>query len=233
MRGYARWVDARLCPVESGPVAGVAILLDMTDPLNEVQHGRLRGVLDRWIDAAEANTLIAVGAVRADAEERGEDFALCKPLEGADVNELYRNPRFIEERYKQRFLEPFEEMVDDMLAGPTADRSPIMESLQALLVETPGFADATYPRHVVVVSDLLQHSDAFSFYRGGDWRRFEGSSHVRRLAGLLKGVDVTICCVPRIGTGVDMNLVEDFWVNYFERAGVNSIFGNECVLGDL
>ena len=88
--------------------------------------------------------------------ERDADFARCKPATGEKANELYQNPRMIEERYRKEFLEPFEAIVSMMLDSPAADRSPIMESLQALLVGTPGFVDASWPRRVIVVSDLIQ-----------------------------------------------------------------------------
>lgn len=84
-------VDDRLCPKASGPAAGLAVLLDLTDSLNPVQHKRLRGLLDKRIADARQGTLIAVGAVRADASKRDADFARCKPATGEKANELYQN----------------------------------------------------------------------------------------------------------------------------------------------
>ena len=45
-------VDERLCPKTSGSAAGLAVLLDLTDSLNPVQHKRLRGLLDSRIEDA-------------------------------------------------------------------------------------------------------------------------------------------------------------------------------------
>ena len=226
-------VDDRLCPKNSGPVAGLAVLLDLTDALNPVQHKRLRGLLDKRIADAEQGTLIAVGAVRADASERDADFARCKPATGEKANELYQNPRLIEERYRKEFLEPFEAIVSAMLDSPAANRSPIMESLQALLVSAPGFVDASYPRRVIIVSDLIQNSEAFSFYRGDSWRRFVRSQDAERLAGRLRGVEVEICRIPRPGAKIDKAAVDDFWVNYLDRAAASRILTSTCPLGDL
>ena len=226
-------VDEWLCPKISGPAAGLAVLLDLTDPLNPVQHKRLDGLLDKRIADAKQKTLIAVGAVRAAAGERGAGFARCKPLEGEEADDLYQNPRMIEDRYRKEFLEPLGTIVAAMLESPAADRSAIMESLQALLVSTPGFVDATYPRRVIVVSDLIQNSETFSFYRGDTWQRFIRSPDALRLAGRLEGVEVEICRVPRPGAGVDMKQVDNFWVNYFSRAGASSVRTSTCPLGDL
>lgn len=226
-------VDERLCPKAAGPAAGLAVLLDLTDSLNPVQHKRLQGLLDKRIADAGQGTLIAVGAVRADASERDADFARCKPATGEKANELYQNPRLIEERYRKEFLEPFGAIVSTMLDSPAADRSPIMESLQALLVSAPGFVDASYLRRVIIVSDLIQNSEAFSFYRGDRWRRFVRSQDAERLAGRLQGVEVEICRIPRPGSRVDRTAVDNFWVNYFDRAGASRILTSTCPLGDL
>ncbi len=222
-----------LCPTKSGPVAGLAVLLDLTDPLKNVQTERLRGILDRRIAEAIPNTLIAVGAVHADASARGADFALCKPESGERANEIYQNPRMIAEQYRKKFRLPFDKILERMLRSPKADSSPIMESLQALLVGTPGFVDAKYPRRVIIVSDLLQHSAAFSFYRRDRWATFVRSPNAQRLAGRLNGVVVEICRVPRPNARIKKAEVDDFWVNYFERAGASRVFASTCPLGDL
>jgi len=224
-------VDERLCPKISGPAEGLVIFLDITDPLNPIQHDRLTGLLEDRIKAAKQSTLIAVGAVRAGSEDRGADFALCKPLD--EGNEIYQNPEMIEKRYRKEFLDPFNAIVSEMLSSPMANRSPIMESLQALLVTTPGFVDAEYLRRVIVVSDLLQHSDAFSFYRGDNWESFMRSSNAERLAGRLRDAEVEICHIPRPGANVNRREVDDFWNRYFNRAGVSRVRTSTCPLGDL
>ncbi len=220
-----------LCPKETGPVAGVVILLDLTDPLSPTQHARLRGILEAALAEAEANTLFAVGAVRTDPTRRGAEFKLCKPLEGKEANELYQNSRLVQDRYRKEFKRPLDSVLEEMLAAEAANRSPIMESLQALLASTPGFLDAEYPRRVLIVSDLLQHSAAFSFYRGGSWRTFIRSSESRRQARNMTGIDVEIYRMPRSNTKIDIADVEDFWVNYFDRANVQSL--STRPLGDL
>ncbi len=226
-------VDEWLCPDNSGPTAGLAVLLDLTESLNSVQHERLRGVLEDRIANAQQGTLIAVGAVREKDDDRGTEFARCKPMEGQQANDVYQNPRIIEERYNENFLEPFQAILTDMLDRPEENASPIMESLQSLLVSIPTFVDAEYPRRVIIVSDLLQHSEAFSLYRGDTWRRFIQSVNAPRVAGRLMDVTVEICRIPRPNAAVDDSQADNFWINYFDRAGVQRIVTSSCDLGDL
>ena len=223
--------ETTLCPKETGPVASIAVLLDLTDPLSKIQHTRLRGILEATIAGAKANTLFAVGAVRTDPVRRGAEFKLCKPLEGKEANELYQNPGLIQKRYRKEFKGPLDSVLEEMLATNAADRSPIMESLQALLASTPGFLDAKYPRRILIVSDLFENSAAFSFFRGGTWQTFVRSPDFRRLAKNMNGIDIEIHRLPRSSAKVDNADVEDFWVNYFDQAGVRKL--STRWLGDL
>ncbi len=191
----------------------------------------MRSILEKEVSGARQNTLIAVGAVRPDPGERGVDFALCKPLEGSAASQLYQNPRLVAEKYEKDFRQPFAASLEKMLKTERANRSPIMESLQAALAATPGFVDAEYPRRVIIVSDLLQHSAVFSFYRRETWRKFQRSRDFARLARTLRGVDVQILRLPRPKAKIDPAEVGDFWANYFDQAGARSV--RSRMLGDL
>lgn len=219
-----------LCP-KTGPEAGIVILLDLTDRIGATQQARLRDLLEKKIADARQNTLIAVGAVGSAPAERGVDFALCKPMEESAANKLYQNPRLVAESYEKRFQRPLKASLEKMLIFRSAERSPIMESLQAALASTPGFLDAAYSRRVLIVSDLLQHSAAFSFYRGDTWRKFQRSRNFARLARSLHGVDVEILRLPRPEAKIDSAEVEDFWANYFDQAGARRV--RSRMLGDL
>ena len=219
-----------LCP-KTGPEAGLVILFDMTDRIGSTQHVRLRDILKNEVANARQNTLIAVGAVRLQPAGRGVDFALCKPLEGTAANKLYQNPRLVAERYEKGFRQPFATNLEKMLTADGADRSPIMESLQAVLAATPGFLDAAYVRRVLIISDLLQHSAVFSFYRGDTWRKFQRSRNFARLARSLQGVDVEILRLPRPEAKIDSEEVGNFWANYFDQAGARRV--RSRMIGDL
>ena len=146
--------------------------------------------------------------------------------------EWTRNPTQLDRRFAAGFLAPFEAELAGMMDTREASQSPIMEGLQALLAGT-GAAGVKVkgPRRIVIVSDLLQHSEALSFYRGEDWESFRASPDFARLAKNLDAAEVTILRVPRPGAKVDGAAVDDFWVRYLDAQGAGRV--DVEPLGDL
>jgi hypothetical protein len=214
-------VDAdTLCPTSTGPIAAVIILFDLTDPLVSAQSSQLVQYLEREFDDAAVGTQFTMGVVSEDPAEWGATAPLCKPRTEKDVSALTQNLTMVKERYEQRFRLPLEANIRSMISASGANSSPIMESLQALISDTPGFLTFTGPRRVIVVSDLLQNSDAMSFYRGDDWKSFSSSPEFARISRTLDSAEVTIFSVPREVEKIkDPTAVEDFWLRYFELQG--------------
>ena len=211
--------ETTLCP-SRGLSNATAILLDLTDPLNMTQQARLRSIIDRLIEESSTNTMIALGVVSEDPSRWGSMFAKCRPAKGEDASQLYENPTLIAQRYRQEFREPIDRLLDGLLQGDSENRSPIMEALQSLIAGIKEFTQLDSRRKVVIVSDMLQHSDSLSFYRGQGWDYFAQEQGELRLAKSLTGVEVEIWRIPRGGANVPDNaLVEDFWVRYFDRQG--------------
>ena len=221
-----------LCPIDIGPTGYIVVLLDLTDTLSQSQASKLRQELDWEFQRAETGTMISAGVVSADPINWGTKIAICKPLQGHEANELYQNPTLIEERYNDGFLSRIETTIQSMMKSKTENRSPIMESLQAVISETPGFATSHDRKRIIVVSDLLQHSDVISFYRGQYWDHFASSPQYSRLSKNLDGVEVIIIYLPRPEARISNRAaVDDFWVRYFDRQGASQV--RTRPLGDL
>ncbi|CAM3292178.1 hypothetical protein SAMN04488021_1114 [Paracoccus aminovorans] len=220
-----------LCPV-AGPKAMTAILIDVTDELAPVQAAKLRALVRQRIDAAEVGTEFSLGMVSDDMGRLGSQVALCKPHSGHDVSAINQNLRIVSARYDDDFIKPFNSMFDRMIAASQAKQSPIMEGVQALVSETPGFLTFQGPRRLIVVSDLLQHSGAMSFYRGENWKSFSASRAAQRLSESLGGVEVELFLIPRPADWKgDPAVLEDFWVRYFDHQGASA--PRVTRLGDL
>lgn len=221
--------EATLCEGETADHVTI-VLLDLTDPLSRTQASRLKTMLDQEIDRSPTDTMMSIGVVSEDAEEWGSRFAKCKPPTGDQANALYQNPRQIADRYRSEFRQPLENTLSDMIRASEADSSPIMEALQALVADTPFFSTTSGSRQVIVISDMLQHSETLSAYRGQGWDYFQKTGASDRLAANLADVDVRIIQIPR-QTNANTSLSEDFWVRYFDKQGSN--LPEVSILGDL
>lgn len=209
------------CPA-AGAVASTIILFDVTDPLAPAQSKQLQQYLEREFTAAAVGTQFTMGIVSEDDAQWGATAPLCKPPSPDDVSALTQNVTLVKERYDERFLAPMHSNLADMITATGSSRSPIMEALQSLAAETPGFLTFSGPRKVILISDLLQHSDAMSFYKGNDWESFANSADFERLGRTLSGAKVEIFSVPRKVEGIrDPAMVEDFWMRYFDLQGAD------------
>ena len=211
--------DKTLCH-SGGPLNATVILLDLTDPLSATQQARLKSILGNEVAGSSVDTMIAIGVVSEDPAKWGARFAKCKPATGEDANGLYENPTIIAERYTREFTFPIQNTLHSMLTGESENQSPIMEALQSLISETPDFSKAMGHRKIIIVSDMLQHSDNLSFYRGQGWDFFAKQNGSQRLAGNLSGVIVEVLRIPRTGGKTpSAEITEDFWARYFDRQG--------------
>ena len=223
--------EATFCPA-TGATGELAILLDITDPLGATQLLTLRSELERMVVDSPRGTLVSLGRVSDQPGELGAAYALCRPMTGAEGGEWIRNPTQLDQKFQERFLKPFQAELSGMLDASEAKQSPIMEGLQALLAGTAATgARVEGPRRIVVASDLIQNSDAMSFYRGNDWASFKASPAFARLAKNLDGAEVTIFRVPRQNAKVDAAAVDDFWVRYLDAQGAHEVHVEP--LGDL
>lgn len=218
-----------LCP-DTGPKAQMAILLDMTDPVSASQLSAARSLIEREIDRASPGTRISLALVSPDPSVQGRvQLSRCKPRTGQDADELYENPAMIAARYRDGFVAPLDQALRGLLSAKGSDTSPIMESIQAFISDAPGFRVFEGPRKLVIFSDLMQHGELMSFYRGQTWRDLEKSGATARFAHSLTGAEVVILRIPR--PNAPTADVDDFWSRYFDVQGAASV--KLHVVGDL
>lgn len=216
------------CPAEKDIPAQVTILIDQTDALNDTQ---VRSVKAKILDLIIGNKPLGLpglpkyGRVELYEMTGSVDVAkpilrLCNPGDGSDVSELTGNPVLAERRWRQRFEEPFNEALDRTLLIGEADNSPILETLQAVNIETTGgLRNSTRLewRRLVIVSDMLQHTD-FTLYKGiPKVTDFTKTEYFRKVYSDLSGSGVTVLLLRRPAQ-VDLGAqkFQDFWANLFD-----------------
>ena len=97
---------------------------------------------------------------------------------------------------------------------------------------------------LLVVSDMMEHSDVTSFYKAGDIRTIDSEVEMRKVEesgveAVFPGTAAYVIGAGYIGTGKyrsakTLRAVEDFWRLYIERAGGRlETFGTPSMFGDI
>lgn len=153
--------DEDLCPY-SCPVPGrVMVLLDPSDTVASVPIRDARNKLGQDLAALDPLTELRIYTVGNAG--RGETirprFQMCVPVDP----EGGHNPDLFRQNY-DRYHRELDTVFATVFREPSDTISPIVEAVQAVTVDVAG-AGRTGFRHVVFVSDMVQHSTELSFFR--------------------------------------------------------------------
>jgi len=165
-RGNKALDDETLCP--STPSSITVLLVDVTDPMTTAQRQDFRNQLNRLKNSIPRYGKLVVTKVDSSSSELLQPVIVrCNPGTAKDVDEWNGDPRGVQKRHDEGFVAPLDEAFAGLTNASAADRSPIFESVQSVtLTELAGPDVADLPRKLVLVSDLLQNTDAISFYSG-------------------------------------------------------------------
>lgn len=205
------------CPSEGGyPV--VRILVDKTDPWDAQGSARLEKIIRRIKEDLAISERLSISVL----DESGSEvptpvFDMCNPGRGDQANPLYKNPRRIHEKFEALFDRPLEAMLVDILKPGTAPRSPLMGAIR-------NFPAAGGSDRLVIVSDLMQNSEQFSFYR--DNRGFPGRTEAQALDGLQSQyASITVYFIERPSLPREgRERVMAFWKQYLGQMTPQVIF---------
>ena len=207
----------------------VALVIDKTDLYSPEQAARIEALV------LENRDRLAIGErlTLFELDARGElvntdDFSLCNPGRGDQINPLYRNPQRVEARYQALFEEPLQAALADLVEPKESPSSPIIESLARLAV-TENFDPETPGRRIVLVSDMLQNSELFTVYGRGrgplETRLPDPRDVARQVEGevgdALAGVTVEVYLIPRSGWAREQEtVIRAYWSEVFRQLGV-------------
>ena len=166
--------DDRLCPKDTGPVGATVLLLDTSDPLTPKHRAELERLAGQIASEHAGRMGIAPGELLAVYELTQDPGApkqlteVCRPFKNPK-DRTWRDDIHRGRRFDERDWESFE----DALASGFPEResapqptSPLLETIAVLAARhVPGKrGDERFKVHLVVFSDLLQHSPRFSHY---------------------------------------------------------------------
>lgn len=173
-------------------------IIDTSDPLTPAQGEALR-IRFRHLAQFELpeNALLTVWGLG----DFGKDgllvrlFSLHNP--GREANWFDHDPEQVAADFDRLFGDPLAAVAESLTTTRHSAVSPILESVQDV-GEQPEFADATGPRRVLIVSDMLQNTKRFSTYRDGyDYSALLQSPACHALRADLRGATVEVIYLPR------------------------------------
>ena len=166
--------DDRLCPKDTGPVGATVLLLDTSDPLTPKHRAELERLAGHIASEHAGRMGIAPGELLAIYELTQDPGA---PKQLIQVCRPFKNPKdrtWRDDIHQGRsFAEQDWDRFEDALASAFPEResepqptSPLLETITVLAARhIPGKrGDEEFKVHLVVFSDLLQHTPRFSHY---------------------------------------------------------------------
>ncbi|MXX62833.1 MAG: hypothetical protein F4112_03000 [Holophagales bacterium] len=187
------------CP-ETGPSSLTAIMIDATDRIGAISRADVLARLDEYVAASREDEMVIGFEARPVGEEIDDPLLMvCHPGDPEKASEWTQNPRRIRQRLEERFRQPLEALFRDLLGREEAPTSPLMESVQSVAVSFLGREEyVDIPKRLVLVSDLMQHSEYLSFFRQPvEYDAFARSHGADALGTDLGGTTVDILFVQR------------------------------------
>ena len=198
--------DHRLCPKATGPVGATVLLLDTSDPLTPKHRAELER-LAKQIASERAGPmgiapgeLLAIYELTQDPDEPMQLLEVCRPHKNPK-DRTWRDDIHQGRKFGERDWEQFEKALADGFPQRKSEpqrTSPLLETIAVLAARhLPGKrGDERFKVHLVVFSDLLQHSPRFSHYvpypDAKDMR-----AHARDLLTDLTGAQVSLFRLER------------------------------------
>ncbi len=154
-----------------------------------------------------------------DPQNIGRVSRLCNPGTGADLDPLIANPERARKRWADRFAGPVTDVLDTAMTGTEQNASPILAAIQQIAAElVSSDRQKAIPTHIVVVSDMLEHTDHYShFHDGLDFASFQQKAGARYLTDLA-GADIEFWMVQRDRPDIDPTALAQFWLLWAEAS---------------
>lgn len=205
-----------LCP-KTGPVEQVLVLVDVTDPVGSIAQADILNQLDAIADGLPRGGLFELRTLKTGDSRTNTIFSTCNPGDGSDLDHWTGNPEAARKRWTESFDGPLKAAMDEALHAESADTSPIMAGAQQIAVDRLGSQHAeSIPNRLIIVSDLLENTPAFSMYRSGpDFDAYLASSAPAEFGTDLAGATVEVWLLRRGRDFLGSDLA-DFWADWVQ-----------------
>ncbi len=203
------------CRIDNKDPAHAIMLIDQSDPFNQNDFGWVEAFVDEEArQLPKYGRLTVITPNSSDPYAPVQVFSACSTGSGDHANPILQNPRMVEDTWRENFRQPLDVAVKAVLADKQAPNSPLAEALFAIFDRADFDGDIKH-RKVIIVSDLMQNSKSFSFYKtGADYDKFKQTTLGAQIASV-DGVDVVARIVPRQEYDLPLSELKVFWHTYF------------------
>jgi hypothetical protein len=210
------------CPI-NGPVSKTVILIDQTDTFTHVQVVDIQNQFEAYKESIPRYGELVIYTIRSESSVSPTPIIrACNPGNEEDVNQLIESSIRIAQKWRDLFDEPIREVMKDVLQPMSSKTSPIIETIQAVSVYEFGSKKMdNRDKNLIIVSDLLQHSNALSHYsRKYNINSFIESQSYKKLSADLRDVDVDLLYLRRNTRKANQNSEHrNFWVRLIQEQG--------------
>lgn len=215
--------NATGCPKDGVYSAVFAVLLDTTDSLSPVQQEIAQKKLDEFAEKVPRYGKLEVFEVRPSSDRLIEPLLeVCNPGRASDTNEWTGNPRLMEKRWRDKFMNPLDKSLKAALSDTVSTKeSPIMEEIQQVSVQAFYETPPKTSKRLALVSDMLQNSAVLNQYRHAEsFEEFEHQPGFVKVRPELSDVNVTILYVRRSSEYNRQGKRHiEFWQSFFAASG--------------
>jgi hypothetical protein len=219
---YIEVDSATNCPRDKAKTyPSTLLIIDRTDPMTPSQKLYLMGYVAELKRSFILFEKVAIYPIdRTSGGSPMPLFERCNPGSPEEANVLFENPAQITEKFETDFSRPFSLTIEQSVAQATAEISPIIETIQAVM-SNHALDDRIKSKRLILVSDMLQNVPDYSHYRQGwSYNTFSRSAYAQRARCDLLGVRVTIVYLWRPSLSpeqVDAHLL--FWEKFIQEQG--------------
>ncbi len=193
-------LDEDFCPTNRPANSLTVIMIDRTDPIAPIQQAAVRVRLNDIKASIPRYGEIQVYSVGSVEEEVLTPIVrLCNPGGPSDIDRWTEPQKKAVKRWQEGFEEPLGAVFEQIVESGAANQSPIIESIQSVSVSAfTGDHLRSVEKRMIIISDMLQNSDAFSHYKDGiDFKALRDARVFARLGANLNDVRVTILYLNR------------------------------------
>jgi hypothetical protein len=217
-------LDKNNCVIGQSIPGHTIFLIDGTDKIDGDYLYRLKESISLKKDNLPVSEKLTIVRLSGNADgdpEFKKLFSKCNPGQGSQFAGITESKMRKQVQWEKGFGDELDDALNDLSKLKVGVSSPIIESINRLTYERD-FGVNTPNRNLILVSDLMQHTDDFTHYKDN-----YSFSDVRNMGKPYTGVpldavEVDVIYIRRQSLkGFQTERHEKFWNRYFVQNGAN------------